>query len=474
MKRWGTLVLLGFFLLQLIWVDGWSFSFGPKTVHLNYPWTGMFILSLFLLFWEIRAHRQKPLPRVFSVWFVFLLAQTIFLSTFRWQGCDSLTNSLMPFALLREGSITLDAYGSWFIGRYAGNVMPIKGHLVAFYPLMPALLAIPIYILPVLSGVVPTNAVLHQLEKCTAVWIAALTVALLYKLYLSRTTSRRALLFSLIYAFGTPCFPISSQSLWQHGASCLMIVSCLTAWHHKKWGWLGFFSVLAVAARSTNGLFAVAFGIAALWQGGRRSVPRLFFGAIGPAILLLTYWWKVLGRGIPADMMRVQGDFSFFPNISVLSAMLVSPYRGILLYSPIVVFCLWGLWKAYKQKVVPGLVALSFLGALMASVWLYQSYDIWYAGTSIGPRFLFEGLTVLFYFLPFGFGGGADSFLLRWGWRLAIGVSLISHIIPGYHRWRWETISEQNYPHSVWKGDSHPLGYVLKNVFSDGSVNPEK
>jgi hypothetical protein len=464
----GTLGFSLLFLFQLIWVDGWSLRFGHWTVPLHFPWTGMFFLSLFLLVMETKAHLQKPSGSAFSAWFVFLLAQTVFLSTFRWKGCDDLSNSLLPFSLLREGTFLLDNYKGWFEGLFFGNVLNVNGHLVPFYPIMPALLAIPVYFLPVIAGVQPTNAVIHQLSKCSAVWMAALTVALLYKLFLSRTTSRRSFVLALLYAFGTPCFPISSQSLWQHGASCLMLVSCLTSWHHKKWGWLGFFSVLAVAARSTNGIFAVAFLLIGFSQGGRGAFFRIVKGGCLPAILLMTYWWNVLGQGVPGDLMRHGPSFSFYPHGDVVAAMLVSPFRGILLYVPIVVFCLCGVWRAYQQGAIPARVAVCFLGAVAASFWLFQSFSTWEGGSSVGTRFLFEGLTLLFYFLPFCDGGLSSSFFIRWGWRLAIGISLVSHIVPAYRRWEWQTVAEKTFPQSVWKWDSHPVVFELRNMFRFG------
>ena len=104
----------------------------------------------------------------------------------------------------------------WFLQR-------INGRVVSAYPPWAGVLAIPVYLLPVLGGLSPQSPWIHDLEKLSATLITALSVVLLLFTVRQLTTEKIAWLIAIVYAFGTSSFSSSSQALWQHGPSQLFL-----------------------------------------------------------------------------------------------------------------------------------------------------------------------------------------------------------------------------------------------------------
>jgi hypothetical protein len=454
-------VLAAGFLLQLAFVDGLSVPWGGRSLALNYPWTGLFIWSV----WEAGVHfrrRRHNGKSFFTGYGIFWVAMAGFLSTFRWHGCDNLPTSLLPFSILREGNFHLDEFLQWFGGERGWDLVYSGEHWASFYPALPALLALPVYVLPVSRGVLPELGVLHQLEKCTAVWVSALTVFLFFKMFLRRLEPRSAFFLALLYAFGTATFGLSSHSLWQHGASCLFLAAGLYFMDGGNWARAGFCFAVAVAGRTTNALFIPFLLGAAGVSGGARAIRQFLAGSVIPAGLAVSYCGLVLGTGVPADMSRVGFGFHLVPQWSALSAMMVSPYRGWMLYSPITLFGFWGIVECLRSPSGEKRWMAGFLGsAVVASYLLYAQYKTWSGGWAVGPRFLLEASTLLFYFLPEAWVSVRRMMWSRALWSVAVTVSFLVNGITAFARWRWEMVAGGTFPASVWKWRSWPPVFVL-------------
>src|SRR5258705_6225506 len=168
--RVATIVAGLIFAVQLTWVDR---LFWPGTsLALNFPWTGLFFLSGSLLGWHVTTQHRRGASALTGR-FVLLVSLLCFLSTFRWHGSDDLPTSLLPFSIIQRGSLTLDPYYDRFVPSLLANLVAAKGHWVSFYPITGAILALPIYLVPALPGVVPPDHVLHQPGEISAALICA-------------------------------------------------------------------------------------------------------------------------------------------------------------------------------------------------------------------------------------------------------------------------------------------------------------
>src|SRR5262249_43215766 len=204
---------------------------------------------------------------------------------------------------------------------------------------------------------------------------------------------------AIVFAFGTNTWMISSQALWQHGTgefliglALLLIVVPATTFRTAL---LGFVCVLMVANRPPDGLIAGAIVLFTLWSR-RRSALWLLAGAAVPLMALLYYNLDFIGNVVGGYALAPRKQF-FHVQWSGVPGLLVSPTRGLLVFSPFLIFVPMGLIQRLRAPGSKGLaVALSF--AVAAKLLLYSQAD-WRAGVSWGPRWLTDLLPIMVWML---------------------------------------------------------------------------
>jgi hypothetical protein len=278
--------------------------------------------------------------------------------------------------------------------------------LASLYPVVTPLLVTPLY-LPAYLWLnehgwhqPEVGRVAELMEKLSASLIASITVVLLYLLF-RREGIRWSLVLALAFAFGTNNWMISSQALWQHGTGALLIVLALlllnvpaSAMRHA---WLGAVCVLIAANRPPDGLIAVAIGLYVMVSRGRDSWWLLIGGAV-PLAALLCYNLGFVGH-LAGGYAIAQPEYKTFfqTDWSGVPGLLISPARGLLVFSPLFLFLPLGLMLRWRSAASRGL-ALALGCGVAAQLLLYAQAD-WRAGESWGPRWLTDILPVLMWML---------------------------------------------------------------------------
>ncbi len=425
-------------------------------------WTPAFLAATFGLAWlcakDRRAWESRP-----SL-FLFLAAVAVYLSSFRWHGGDDLPTSLVPFALLRDHTFALDGWLSPFLdgGKAQDFTLAVQGgHRISIFPVGGALLALPFYLLPALSGIVPTEVFLHNISKVSASVIAAASVAVLYRALAARASKEWALGLALLFAFGTWSFSVSSQALWQHGPATLGLALGLWGFSQAGFRWdvlAGFGFAFAAASRPDNFWLAAAAGLCVLFNR-RARLLGFSLGAAIPAACLVGYWVYYSGRPVPpeSDMQRVMFT-GFQPEAFV--ALLVSPTRGLLWYSP---FVLFGAWAAARRGSAE---ARWLLGGVIAAWIFFSCYGAWVGGGTFGARY-FAGICAV---LTCALGEAEDELrespaLLR-AFAAAGCASILVHALGAYLNWP----GSSHLPTAklqAWHWSLHPWLFLLS---SDGGL----
>jgi hypothetical protein len=277
--------------------------------------------------------------------------------------------------------------------------------LASLYPVVTPLLVAPLYIPAVIwldahGWEQPQiDRVAELMEKFSASLLASVASVLMF-LALRRDGSRWSLPLALAFAFGSNTWMISSQALWQHGSGELLVALALllvvVPASPKRIALLGAVCVFMAANRPPDGLIAGAFVLFTIWSR-RRSALWLLAGAALPLAALLYYNLFFIGHLAGGYALGKIPDAFFQSGWTGVPGLLVSPARGLLVFSPFLIFVPAGLVQRLRVPGSKGLtVALSF--AVAAQFLLYAQAD-WRAGVSWGPRWLTDLLPIMVWML---------------------------------------------------------------------------
>jgi hypothetical protein len=311
-------------------------------------------------------------------------------------------------SMITEGNRPAGAEGKvTYFEPWAYWMVRTRQHqLASLYPVVTPLLVAPLYF----PAVMWLNAhgweqpqidrVAELMEKLSASFLASLASVLMY-LVLRRDRSPWSLPLVMVFAFGTNTWMISSQALWQHGSGELLIALALllvvAPASSMRTALLGAVCVFMAANRPPDALIAGAIVLFTVWSR-RRSALWLLAGAAVPLAAILYYNLDFIGHVAGGYAVAKAPNRKFFQlDWSGVAGLLVSPTRGLLVFSPFLVFIPVGLIQRLRAPRSRGLaVALSF--AVAAQFLLYSQAD-WRAGVSWGPRWLTDLLPILVWML---------------------------------------------------------------------------
>jgi len=406
--------------------------------------------------------REKNLALLGFIWLIYL-------SNFRWRGAgDCVGASLQPFAFLRNGTLYLDEYRVTFFsdptniaGAYLRN-----GHWITKYPSAAGILLTPFYVLSVLGGVQPTDLLVHQLQKIGASFMVVLSAWFLLN-SLSRFVERRwAVILTLAYALGTESLSTSSQGIWQHGPSQLFIAlgvyALFCSQNNERWIWLSGFSLgMAVWCRYSD-LFIFAFMGLYLWLARDRfRALRWTLSSLPPAACVFADNYFHGGHFFQTGYSELGIRFTLH-FVEGFLGLLFSPARGLFLYSPFVLFSIWGFALAWRSVKWRFWRVLSL--ACVATVFFYSTYTDWPGGWCFGPRYMADiGPLLVLGVVPL-LERLERSVVLRKFFFLSLFYSILVHAIGAAFTWHWEDLTQV----SVWNTARYPVIYLIRQVFISG------
>jgi hypothetical protein len=342
---------------------------------------------------------------------------------------DTLPARYQPLILWHDGTLGLDAHArlvghghlmiedrkqpagatgnaSYFEPQAYWMIYTRHHQRASLYPPVTPLLVAPLYVPAVMwlntHGWEQPNIdrVAELMEKLSASLLASIASVLMY-LVLRRDGNRWSFPLAVAFAFGTNTWMISSQALWQHGTAELLIalglLLVLAPASPVRTAALGAVCVFMAANRPPDALIAAAIVFFIVWSRRRKAV-WLLAGAAVPMAALLYYNLSFIGHILGGYALGKRPEEVFFRlDWSGVFGLLVSPARGLLVFTPFLIFVPVGLIQRLRSSNTKGLaVALSF--AVVVQVLLYSQID-WRAGVSWGPRYLTDILPILMWML---------------------------------------------------------------------------
>jgi hypothetical protein len=415
---------------------------------------------------------------------LFLLL-VIYNSNFRTTGWnDTFPARFLPFSLLLDHSLYLDqwirpglagpqgVHGAYFAAKS-------HGHLISAYPIITPVVVTPLYVLPAwwLSRQSPPLyphsrrfiVIANTMEKLSASLIAAMSGALLFLAFRKVASRNVSLVVALIYGLASNTWAISSQALWRHGLTELSFAFLL-------WALLRvpdspsapFWAGLALAVAAANKPLEAILIVPLLLYFGRGQwknwllflTPLVVLGSLVFAYnlyffatLLGAYTAPTLGRGGGAH-------FPLWTRLAVgLPGSLVSPSRGLLIYTPWVAFSFWGAARLWKEKSLrwsrPLIVAL-------VAIHLVQVGGIdWWAGYCFGPRYSTDLLPFLAWFLVPVWASIRARPVLRVALAATVAIALWVQVVGAFYYpagdWDGSPVSVDIEPQRCWDWSDNQL-----------------
>jgi hypothetical protein len=392
----------------------------------------------------IRLSRRLDLALAYVgvAFFVVACAFSFYGQLHRKQSGDTYGTVYTAVAIVDSGTIWLDEYlpliqersgeEPYMLGPAAG------GQVVNRTPLASSLLAVPLAAAFRLTGVEPEDwDTWMEMGFLTASLTAAASVAVLFVLLTRLTTRRRATLLAAVFAWGTMVWTINGQALWQHAGATLALCVALLALIDRRWALAGAAVGAMIAFRFSTPVLAVfllpllgrhprswlrftlgaapfLIGLAIyndvvfgspLEQGYgsahvKSAIALPLVGGVVAASLLLIAWLLLPRR---AFLPAVLGVFVVVVAAAVvvrggqvkemmegLAGLLVSPGRGLVLYSPVLAFAVLGAIRGWREPFYRWCAL-----AAAAYVVVTANSSQWHGGEGFGPRRLAEAVPLL-------------------------------------------------------------------------------
>jgi hypothetical protein len=387
---------------------------------------------------------------------------------------DSFPARYLPLSILREFDLDLDEFAFLHSNWVDYYLQYRNGHFVSTFPIGAAFLATPIYVVPVMWGISPQSPWMPFLEKSSARIIAALSVVFLYLALRRFTRARHALLIALVYALGTSTFSVSSQALWQHGPAqlflTLTIYLLVRGLHERQFvAAAGFTTMGMVLCRPTTVFVALPILAYILHRHRREAIGFALF-ALPPLLFLLDYNRYYFGSFFETGYgQSLANPSSFWWDNALVDGLLwilISPHRGLLVYSPIFLCSFVGIFLFWQRKMAPLLRYLSIAPFLMMVLFARMN---WSGGWSYGPRYFADVTPILSLSLFPVYQLAERRISVKWLLGVLAAISIGMHAIGalGYDT-SWDAaLVEDSGRDRYWSWTDSPFRHYARQAFLD-------
>lgn len=384
----------------------------------------------------------QPRKLSFQCWLLFVASGLIYLlNNHAISSNDNLPSTLIALNWLEHHTLHLDLFRTALAyampdgtTAYFFTEAP-NGHLTSSYPIGSVIVSYPLYFLffvylkvsafinagfrPSDLSIDLTTAEFNQqrmeLEKLAGAVLTALANVCFYLVCRLKFSPAAALLTTFIFAFATSNWVVSSQGLWQHTVTNLLLTATLLCVFKASraeslrsvrllLAIAGFLTGLLPGTRVTNYVFVVPI---ALYVAVVYRRQALYF-LLGAASFLLNAAWNVYYFGFGVRSLLVGGyvgllrkglgsyrfEWDYFR--SAFWGLWLSPSRGLLVYSPVVLLAVPGLLQVLQQR--RGAEEKLVLGLTLSSAILFVNIAFfvpWWGGINFSSRYLVDSLPIV-------------------------------------------------------------------------------
>ena len=373
-----------------------------------------------------------------------------------------------------QGDAALDEYPTGL-----SNEVTVRGHAYSSYPLGLAVVSAPALAPFLLAGGQITDLGFRTLfGRLLAVLLSAASVAFVYLACGRIARPASALIAACVYAFGTSTYAITSQELTQHAPAQLgtAIGLFLLARGGPRAARAGAAFGFTTLARPLGVVIAAAGALSVLRLAGVAGLVR-YIGWGLPAVAFLAAY-NVIAFGSPNGVLYGDPIPWVFPPPG-LAGLLVSPSRGLFVYSPLLLLAIVGSWQAWRAPASPAALLVRELSLAAVASWIaYSTVAWWWGGWSYGNRYLLDIVPILALAIAYAVDHGALAGRVRAGLAIAAAAWAVllqlAGALYGYTYWNgynWNvTPSIDADAGRLWSWTDPQWWSVVRQLFTDPGI----
>jgi hypothetical protein len=315
-----------------------------------------------------------------------------------------------------------------------------------------------------------------KIAKFAAALLTALAVVIAFLMVRRTLPIGPALLLAVGLGLGTGLWSTVSQTLWQHETAILGVIVAISALTRPGAGIApGLLIGVGVALACTSRLSVIPAGcvvLLAAWacRETRTMIAAVSIVAVAGAALVIhnvTAFGHVLGPLPYLESLHGQfhaTDRSFQFGWEGYVGLLVSPSRGLLIFSPVLAVAALGFGAAWSEGWrSPQRWCLLAAAAQFA---LYGAYSVWWAGHTYGPRYMLDVVPFLVPSAALGIarlrprsvGGACAALALVW----SIAVSALGAYVYPAEMWNTDPTDVDRYHERLWEWRDTQIGRAIQ------------
>lgn len=406
---------------------------------------------------------------------IFLITLIVYVISYNVTSFDSRWTVHGAYSFIKGANFDLDEFEQEIKKNEGYGVEQINGHYYNYFPIGTTIIAVPFVFtaniilqpgiekIPVIKNYIQARTrkavytynvigLYHGVELFTASFLMALASVFMFKISKLYLNTGYSLFAVFVFAFCTSVYSVASRGLWSHGPTILIfaIVLYMLLKAKDKNSIISYVSIplfFSFLVRPSNLITIILISMYVLMYY-RKYFWKYFLYGSSIFILFFIYNLSVYGNILPTyfGTERLNIDLTF---LQAIFANLISPSRGIFVFSPVLLLAVIGTWYKLKHNKDPldkFLIAIIILHLLVVS-----SFSTWWAGLSYGPRFMSDILPVFIYFFIFGIkralqlSSGYKKICLSLIMIFTV-ISLLIHIKGAVSREAWTVWSETPVP----------------------------
>jgi hypothetical protein len=383
-------------------------------------------------------------------------------------GGDATPHVITAASWVRQGDADLD--------EYAGLTFPrqtIAGHIYSIYPPGTAVVIVVPVAVALAAGVpIESDVFLAMFGKVVAVLLVAVSVGFVYLACSAIVRPTPAVIGTVAYAFGTSVWATSSQQIWEHAPSHLFVAlgTYLLTRSARDVGLAGLALGMAVVVRPTEA-FVTAVGALAAWRRG--ALDRYLAWGVPAAVFLFLYTYLVFGTIRPT---YPENELPWtFPPPGWLG-LLISPSRGLFIYSPVLLFAIVGYVMAWRARADPSSRFVRDASLAVAGTYvLYSLIGYWWGGWVFGTRYLNDVGPLFALGIGFAIDRGAlraslarAAFAIALGWSIFLQFAAAGWYYAFWDGYHWDTTPNVDVNgYRLWDWSDPQWWFVLRHLAAD-------